>query len=104
MVAGKKENGPKTAPEGFRNMAITEPIRVAMPPDIGPRIIPMSGTVMTPRVIAPSTPIVIVNGRVLTTVCNAAKTIINAIPLAENVLWIVLDIVLVTFFTCDFSV
>jgi hypothetical protein len=92
MVAGKKEAGPKIAPEGFMNMAITEPIKAAMPPDMGPRRIPNSGTVITPKVIAPSTPIAIVYGKLLKTVCNAAKTTINAIPFVEKMLRIVLDI------------
>jgi hypothetical protein len=40
-----------------------------------------------------------VKGSMLTTVCNAAKTIINAIPFAEKMFCIVLEIVLAMVFT-----
>ena len=80
-VAGKNEIKPKIAPAGFMNMPMTEPISTAIPPVIGPSSIPISGALITPNVIEPETPIVIVYGRLLKTVWNAAKTATNAIPL-----------------------
>ena len=97
-VAGKNDSGPKIAPEGFRNIAMIEPIRTDMPPDMGPRMMPMRGADTTPSVIEPETPMVIVYGSKLKMACNAAKTAIKAILVVVKKMFLKSSSI---FFTCS---
>jgi hypothetical protein len=66
-AGGNAVRGPKMAPEGFRNSPISEPTKTEIPPVRGPSRNPISGAVMTPRVMFPLTPIAMVKGMTVTT-------------------------------------
>jgi len=95
IVGGIIVNGPNTQLAGFIKPPKIDPIKVAVPPNMGPKIIPESGATITPIDMTPDNPRGIVNGIMAAAVCIAANSAVKAMFID----WLLyVDIVRSTFF------